>query len=105
MATFQRTKRGIGWLEITPLDLMEYSRNPHPVCGDCNQSISDLSTIVLIPLLNEAYCPECGKAVLDRMTNYPEDRPYAMQKERFWLDYFSISEGECAAQSAAMPTT
>ena len=48
------------------------------------------TAIVLIPLLNQAYCPECGKTVLARMQNYEEDRPIAARREQFWLEYFGI---------------
>jgi predicted amidophosphoribosyltransferase len=92
MSTFHRTPRGIGYLKITWLELMQYSRNPHPVCDLCDRPVSGHDDIVLIPLLNQAYCPACGNAVANRMKNYPEDRQYAREKERFWLDYFKIEE-------------
>lgn len=92
MAKFSRHENGIGWLKITWLELANYSGNAFPICDGCLKDLSGIDDIVLIPLLNQAYCPDCGKAVLSRMINYPEDRAYAAQKERFWIDYFGIKE-------------
>lgn len=92
MAKFSRHKNGIGWLKITWLELAKYSGNMMPICGDCLKDLVGYSNVVLIPILNEAYCPECGKAVLDRMHNYPEDRPIAERREQFYLNYFGIKE-------------
>lgn len=92
MAKFSRHKNGIGWLKITWLELAKYSGNMAPICDECVKDIIGFSNIVLIPILNQAYCPECGKAVLDRMYNYPEDRPIAERREQFYLNYFGIKE-------------
>lgn len=92
MAKFYRAENGVGWLKITWTELVKYSENAFPICDDCLKDIIGYDDIVLIPLLNQAYCPECGKKVLKRMVNYPEDRPYAKNKEQFWLDYFGLED-------------
>ena len=91
MAKFFRNENGIGWFEISWVELAKYSGNMNPICDECLKPLNSYR-IVLIPLLNQAYCPECGKAVLYRMRNYPEDRPIAAQHEQFWLKYFGIKE-------------
>lgn len=93
MAKFYRHKNGIGWLKITWLELAGYSCNMAPICGECLKDLIGFSNIVLLPILNEAYCPECGKKVLDRIKNYSEDRPIAERREQFYLNYFGIKEG------------
>lgn len=92
MAKFYRTENGIGWLTVSWDELVRYSANPHPVCDECLAALKGDEDIILLPLLNEAYCSKCGKTVLSRMVNYEEDRPYAEIKELFWLKYFGIKE-------------
>lgn len=92
MAKIYKVENGIGWLKITWIELIKYSENAFPICDECLKGLIDCNDIVLIPLLNQAYCPECGKKVLKSMVNYPEDRPYAKAKEKFWLDYFGIED-------------
>lgn len=92
MATFHRSARGIGWLKITWIEHMQYFRNPHPVCDLCDRPVSGYDDIVLIPLLNQAYCPRCGNTVANRLNNYPEDRQYAREREGYYLKCFKISE-------------
>ena len=92
MAKFFRHSNGIGWLKITWLELAKYSSNMAPVCDECLKDLIGFSNIVLIPVLNQAYCPECGKEVLNRMHNYLEDRSIEERREQFYLNYFGIKE-------------
>lgn len=92
MAKFFRNKNNIGYLKITNIELIVYSENLTPVCDECSKSIVGHSNIVLIPILNEAYCPKCGEEVLNRIKNYPEDRPIRERREQFYLDCFGIKE-------------
>ena len=101
MAKFHRCNNGIGWLEITRNELVGYSGNTNPICDQCLVKLKDNSHVVLIPLLNEAFCPDCGQAVLKRMKSYPEDKPIAERREKFWLDYFGIKGDRPAAPGTA----
>lgn len=92
MAKFFRSKNDIGWLEITWRELAKYSGNRSPICDECLKELAGTNNVVLVPLLNQAYCPECGKAVVSRMHNYPVERPIAARREKFWLKYFGIKE-------------
>jgi predicted amidophosphoribosyltransferase len=92
MAKFFRHSNGIGWLKITWLELAKYSGNMMPICDECLKDLIGFSNVVLIPILNEAYCPECGKKVLERTKSYPEDKPIEERREKFWLNYFGIKE-------------
>ena len=92
MAKFYRTENGIGWLKITWLELVEYSENSRPICDECLNSLVGVDDVALIPILNQAYCPECGKKVLGRMRRYPEDKQIEDRREQFWLDYFGFKE-------------
>ena len=93
MAKFHRAENGIGWLKITWLELAKYSEIPVPVCDECRKDLIGYANVVLIPILNQAYCPECGKKVLAHVRKYPEDRQIEERREQFWLNYFGIVEG------------
>jgi len=93
MAKFNRTVTGLAWLEITWQELAAYSDNARPICDECFKSLIPHPSVVLLPILNEAYCPECGKQVLQRVKKYPEDRHIEERREKFWLNYFGLEEG------------
>ena len=92
MATFHRTPRGSAYLDISWLELSEYSHNPIPVCDECLQDMRGLKSITLIPILNQAYCPRCATSVLRQLGRYPEDAAIEKRRERFWLDYFGLED-------------
>lgn len=92
MAEFYRTLGGTPWLKITCQELSEYSENERPICDECLKSLVGCDEIVLLPILNEAYCPECGKERLARVRRYPEDIPIEERRAQFYKDYFKIRE-------------
>lgn len=92
MAEFNRAANGAAWLKITWLELAQYSDNPTPICDECLKSLIGCNDVVLLPILNEAYCPECGEKVLARLHRYPEDRHIEERREQFWLNYFGIAD-------------
>jgi len=92
MAEFFRHKNGIAWLKITWLDLVEYSENISPICDECLESLIGRNDVILIPILNEAFCPKCGEKILARQKKYPEDRHIEERREQFWLNYFGLKE-------------
>ena len=96
MARFHREANGTPWLEITCQELMDYSDNPRPICDECLKSLAGCNNIVLIPILNEAFCPEHGREALARIHRYPEDLPIEERRTQFYLDYFGIQEGGAA---------
>ena len=90
MAKYHKTKDGTAWLEITWLDLMAYSNNPCPICDECGKDLIGCDHIVLIPILNEAFCPKCGKAKLSSLHRYPEDRLIEERRERQWMQFLEL---------------
>lgn len=92
MAEFHRTKAGTPYLKITWLELAKYSENACPICDECLTSLIGCNEVVLLPILNEAYCPKCGKARLARVHRYPEDIPFEERRAQFYKDYFKIRE-------------
>ena len=94
MATFHRTENGIGYFKITCEELVDYSDNLFPICDNCLESLIGCSEIILIAILNQAYCPQCGKHTLSCCRNYPEDRPIAERRELFYKKYFDIGGDE-----------
>lgn len=106
MATFHRTPRGSAYLDISWLELSEYSHNPIPVCDECLQDMRGLKSITLIPILNQAYCPRCATSVARAIRDYgynnsdkalasmPEDVRFVV-KQLGWTD-LCLSENAMA---------
>lgn len=92
MAEFKRNDKGIGYLVIDFMELIMYSDNPYPICDECIKDLIGYEDIVLIPILNQAYCHGCGHEVLKGLCDYPEDRPIREKREKFWKDYFKLEE-------------
>ena len=81
MAEFHRTETGTPYLTITWLELAEYSENNRPICDECLTSLIGCNEVVLLPILNEAYCTRC-----------PGDIPIEERRAQFYKDYFKIRE-------------
>lgn len=92
MAEFKRNNAGIGYLVINFIELIEYSDNPYPICDECMKDLIGYDDIILIPILNQAYCNSCGHEVLRGIHDYPEDRDIREKREQFWIDYFRLEE-------------
>lgn len=103
MAKFFRNKNGIGYLKIGFMELIKYSNNGFPICDECLKDLIGYENIVLIPILNEAFCKECGEKRLKTIIDYPEDRHIRERREEFYKNYFKITE-EKTACSAAIET-
>lgn len=77
------------------MDTMELIRYNHlivPVCDECLKNLHFLKDIILIPILNEAFCNKCGKKKLDWIIDYPEDRPIRKRRKQFYMDFYGIKE-------------
>lgn len=48
--------------------IVAYSGNPNPVCGDCLENLLFMDDLILIPILNEIYCNKCGKNHLEQIS-------------------------------------
>ena len=92
MAEFHRTLAGTPWLKITCQELSEYSENERPICDECLRSLVGCDEIILLPILDEAYCPKCGEERLARVHRYPEDIPIEESRAQFYKRYFKIRE-------------
>ena len=53
-----------------------------------------MDNITLIPILNEAFCPECAPKRLADLRRYPEDWEVEERRVKFWLNYFGIGGKE-----------
>lgn len=76
------------------MDLIRYSDNGFPVCDECGKDLIGYNDIILIPILNQAYCNSCGKKVLAQIQDFEEDRPIREKREQFYKDYFKIEKEE-----------
>lgn len=94
MAKLHHTENGSPWLEITCEELTGYSGSEHPICDECLKSLVGVDNITLIPILNEAFCPECAPKRLADLRRYPEDWEVEERRVKFWLNYFGIGGKE-----------
>lgn len=94
MAKFYRNKAGIGYLKIGFMELIKYSDNGFPICDECSKDLIGYNDIILIPILNQAYCSSCGRKVLAGIKDYEEDIPIRKKREQFWKDYFKLESEE-----------
>lgn len=92
MATFHLTPKSIGFLRVSFDELFQYSQMLPLVCDDCNKGLLPRDEIVVIPVLNQAYCEDCAEQVLGRVKDYPEDREIRLKREGFWMDFYGIKE-------------
>lgn len=90
MALLLYANNGAPWFNISSRELIGYSGNDYPICDDCMKSLIGCSDIVLIPILNEAYCPKCGKTKLAQLGRYPEDAITEQRRTRFYAEYFGV---------------
>lgn len=69
-----------------------YSGNPNPVCGDCLKNVLFMEDLILIPILNEVYCHKCGIEHLNTMRYFPEDDAIQKRRTNFYKNYFENKE-------------
>lgn len=94
MAKFFRNEKDIGYLKIDFVELIKYSHNGFPICDKCSKDLIGYDNIVLIPILNQAYCKMCGMKTLKEIVDYPEDRTIRYKREEFYKTYFNLKEEE-----------
>lgn len=90
MAKFHPNGKKTPWFEINWEELVSCTENPAPICDECLQSLIGCDEIILIPILNEAFCPKCGKMRLPLVHCYPEDRPIEIKRVQYYLDQFGL---------------
>lgn len=94
MIDFKRNDKGIGYFVLDTMSLIRYNHLIDPVCDECLKSLHFMNDIILIPILNEAFCNKCGKEALDRIIDYPEDRPIRHKREEFFKEFYEVKEKE-----------
>lgn len=94
MAKLLRTDKGIGYLTLDYIELVEYTGNPRLICDECLKPLSRANTITLVPILNEAFCDVCYKERLERLEDYPEDRTIRARREEHFKRYFNLEEAD-----------
>lgn len=83
-----RQKKGIDYFENVDFkQIVNYSSNPNPICGECLKNLLLKDDLILIPILNEVYCNKCGMEQLDEMRYYPEDDDIQTRRTTFWRNY------------------
>lgn len=79
---------GIDYIENVDFkQIVSYSENPNPIYGECRKNLLFLDDLILIPILNEVYCKQCGTKKLKTMKYFPEDDIVQSRRTRFWKSY------------------
>lgn len=83
-----KNREGIDYFDKVDFkQIVTYSGNPNPVCGNCLTNLLLKNDLILIPILNEVYCHKCGLEQLNEMKHYPEDDEVQKRRTRFWNNY------------------
>lgn len=94
MINFKRNDKGIGYFILDTMSLIKYNHLINPVCDECLKNLHFMNDIILIPILNEAFCNKCGKEKLARIVDYPEDRPIRNKREEFFKSFYEVKEND-----------
>lgn len=74
--------------EVDFKQIVAYSGNANPVCGECLKNLLFMNDLILIPILNEVYCNKCGINHLKTMRHFPEDDGVQKRRTKFYKNYF-----------------
>lgn len=91
---FKRNNKGIGYLVMGTMDLIKYNQSIDPICDECLKNLHFMKDIILIPILNEAFCNKCGMERLNEIIDYPEDRMIREKRETFYKNFYGIEEAK-----------
>lgn len=79
---------GINYFENVDFkQIVSYSENSNPVCGECLRNILFMDDLIFIPILNEVYCEKCGTEHLKSMKHFSEDDEVQKRRTKFWKSY------------------
>ena len=90
MASLHKTESGTAYIDLSWDELALYSHNYFPICDSCLKDLIGEDHVILIPILNEAFCPKCGKRKLTTIKNYPEDQPIAERRTKYYCKFFGL---------------
>lgn len=83
-----KNRNGIDYFDNVDFkQIVSYSGNPNPVCGNCLTNLLLKNDLILIPILNEVYCHRCGQKQLNEMKHYVEDDAVQERRTSFWNEY------------------
>lgn len=95
MIKLKKTRNNIDYIEGIPfMKLIQITDNPFPICDECLKDLIGFNDIILIPILNEAYCKECGKEQLKRMKGYAEDMPIQKKRTAYYCKVLGVKEND-----------
>lgn len=89
----KKTENGVDYIDgIKFMDLIRITGNGFPVCDKCLKDLIGFNNILLIPVLNEAYCKECGNKQIKLVKGYASDRPIQAKRTAYYCDVLGIKE-------------
>ena len=92
MGKLLKNKNGAQYYEITDKELITCTSNSQPVCDHCLTSLLNKKDILLIPILNMAFCRSCGEGALENIVSYPEEKYIEDRRIEYYNHQFKIGE-------------
>ncbi len=94
MAKWQRSTRGIPFIELGFMELIQFTKNNFPICDACLKDLIGYDNLILIPYINEAFCRKCGLKRISDIALYPEDKPIFEKRMLVYEHYFGQTNFE-----------
>lgn len=91
MAKLCKNKQNnVDYFIISYDELVKYNQIEDSVCDECLKllKLKKDEKIILIPILNEAFCYECGIKKVNWLHDYPEDRIIQEGRTNFYINFF-----------------
>ena len=89
----KKTKNGTHYIDnVKFMDLIRITGNGFPICDCCRKDLIGYNDLILVPILNEVYCKECGKKELKQIKYYEEDREIEERRTSYYCDVLGIKE-------------
>lgn len=83
----KKTKNGTHYIDnVKFIDLIRITGNGFPICDCCRKDLIGYNDLILVPILNEVYCKECGKKELKQIKYYEEDREIEERRTSYYCD-------------------
>ena len=90
MAKLCKNKNGVPYFEITCWELIKATKNGFPICDGCCKDLIGFRDLILIPVLNMAFCNECGQKTLKTIQRFGEDIQIEEKRVEYYKKQFGI---------------
>lgn len=87
---YKNVSNNIDYYVINYEELVLYNKLIDSVCDECLKLLKNSKDekIILIPILNEAFCYKCGIEKVRKMKDYPEEKDIQKRRTYFCMEFF-----------------